>query len=44
MWEEEHRERSKRSLAGKRYVYVWADGIYTNIRLEEDRVCLLVLM
>jgi len=25
-------------------VYVWADGIHTNIRLEEDRQCLLVLM
>jgi putative transposase len=44
VWEEEHREWSQRSLAGKRYVYVWADGIYTNVRLEEDRVCLLVLM
>jgi len=44
VWEQEHQEWSKRSLAGKRYVYVWADGIYTNVRLEEDRVCLLVLM
>jgi putative transposase len=44
VWEEEHQEWSQRSLAGKRYVYVWADGIYTNVRLEEDRVCLLVLM
>jgi len=44
VWEEEHRQWSQRSLAGKRYVYVWADGIYTNVRLEDDRVCLLVLM
>ena len=44
IWEGEHREWSQRSLAGKRYVYVWADGIYTNVRLEDDRVCLLVLM
>lgn len=43
-WQEEHREWSKRSLEGKEYVYVWADGIYTNVRLEEDRVCMLVLM
>ena len=34
----------KRSLAGKKYVYVWADGVYFNIRLEEDRPCILVLM
>ncbi len=35
---------SSRSLAEKEYVYVWADGIHTNIRLEEDRQCILVLM
>jgi transposase-like protein len=34
---------SKRSLAGKHYVYVWADGVHFNIRLEEDRQCILVL-
>jgi len=26
------------------YVYVWADGIHVNIRLEEDKLCLLVLV
>lgn len=31
-------------LAGKRYVYVWADGVHFNIRLEQDRQCILVLM
>jgi transposase-like protein len=44
VWQDEHREWSKRSLKGKEYVYVWADGVYTNVRLEEDRVCMLVLM
>jgi len=43
-WEQEHEDWSKRSLQGKRYVYVWADGIHTKIRLEEDRQCILVLM
>jgi len=43
-WEEEHRVWSKRSLQGKHYVYVWADGIHFNIRLEDDRQCILVLM
>ena len=43
-WEEEHRVWSKRSLKGKHYVYVWADGIHFNIRLEDDRQCILVLM
>ena len=44
LWEQEHEEWSKRSLQGKEYVYVWADGIHTKIRLEEDRQCILVLM
>ena len=44
VWEEEHRAWSKRSLKGKRYVYVWADGVHFNIRLEDDRQCILVLM
>ena len=30
--------------AGKRYVYVWADGVYCNARLEDERACLLVVM
>src|SRR4029077_15517122 len=44
VWEADHDAWSKRSLAGKHYVYVWADGVHFNIRLEEDRQCILVLM
>ena len=44
VWEEEFQEWNKRSLVGKQYVYVWADGVHFNIRLEEDRQCILVLM
>lgn len=43
-WEAEHSEWEKRSLKDKKYVYLWADGIYFNIRLEEDRQCILVLI
>jgi transposase-like protein len=43
-WRTEYREWSKRSLAEKHYVYWWVDGIHFNIRLEEDRQCILVLM
>src|SRR3954447_11259608 len=43
-WEQEHEAWSKRSLAGRHYVYVWADGVHFNIRLEEGRQCILVLM
>jgi len=44
VWQQEFQEWSQRSLKGKEYVYVWADGVHFNIRLEEDRQCILVLM
>jgi len=46
-WEAEWKEWSGRDLAGKRYVYVWADGIYFNVRLEDAenrKQCILVLI
>jgi len=43
-WQEEYKDWSRRSLSEKKYVYLWADGVYFNIRLEEDRQCILVLM
>ena len=42
-WQQEHQQWQQRSLIGKRYVYVWADGIYFNIRSAE-RECILVLI
>ncbi len=44
IWEQEYQDWCKRSLAGKEYVYVWADGVYFNIRLEGGRQCILVLL
>ena len=44
VWQDEYQEWSRRDLTGKPYVYLWADGVYFNIRLEEGRQCLLVLM
>jgi transposase-like protein len=43
-WQGEYQDWSKRSLAGKHYVYLWADGIYFGCRLTDDRPCVLVLM
>ncbi len=46
-WEQEYQDWSKRSWKNKRYVYLWADGVYFNIRLEDpgnSRQCILVLM
>jgi putative transposase len=44
VWQDEYQAWSKRSLKDKHYVYVWADGIHFNIRLEDDRQCILVLL
>ena len=44
VWQEEYKAWRKRSLEGKEYVYVWADGVYFNIRLEEDRLACLVII
>ena len=46
-WEQEYKDWSSRSLEGKRYVYLWADGVHFNVRLEDPanaRQCILVLM
>ncbi|HLE55596.1 MAG TPA: IS256 family transposase [Rhodothermia bacterium] len=43
-WQQEYEEWSKRDLSTKRYVYLWADGIYFNVRLTDDRPCMLVIM
>ena len=43
-WESQYGEWCQRDLSGKGYAYVWADGIHFNIRLEEGRQCILVLM
>ena len=42
-WIDEHREWRQRDLSDKRYAYLWVDGIYSNVRLD-DRLCLLVVM
>ena len=43
-WQAEYQAWSKQSFADQHYVYLWADGVHFNIRLEEDRQCILVLM
>jgi transposase-like protein len=43
-WKAEQRAFAARDLAGADYVYLWADGIHVNIRLEEHKLCLLVMI
>lgn len=43
-WETEYRAFQKRSLADREYVYVWVDGVHFNVRLDDDRLCTLVMI
>ncbi|MEZ5231384.1 MAG: IS256 family transposase [Acidimicrobiales bacterium] len=43
-WQDEHRAFHERSLADRDYVYVWADGVHFNVRLDEARLCALVIV
>jgi len=43
-WKGEQRAFAARDLSGVDYVYLWVDGIHVNIRLEEHKLCLLVML
>ena len=43
-WQGEAKAFAERSLADRDYVYVWADGVHFNVRLEEERLCCLVIV
>jgi len=43
-WEQEYQDFRQRDLSGREYVYVWVDGVHFNIRLEDDRLCTLVMI
>jgi transposase-like protein len=43
-WQAEQRAFSERDLSTVDYVYLWADGIHVNIRLQEHKLCLLVMI
>ncbi|MGQ0825479.1 MAG: IS256 family transposase [Actinomycetota bacterium] len=43
-WQTEQRAFAARSLKDKDFVYVWVDGVHFNIRLDEERLCCLVMV
>lgn len=43
VWEDEYQQWQSRDLSGKRYVYIWADGVYCNVRMD-DKQCILVII
>ena len=44
IWQDEYKAWRKHPLTGKNYVYLWADGVHFNIRLEDDRLACLTLI
>lgn len=42
-WEQDYEHWRKRDLSHRRYVYIWADGVYCNVRMD-DKLCLLVIV
>jgi transposase-like protein len=44
IWETDYKRWINRDLSGSRYVYWWVDGIYFNVRLDDDRQCILVII
>ena len=43
-WEQEYKDFGQRDLSEREYVYVWVDGVHFNIRLDDDRLCTLVVI
>jgi putative transposase len=43
-WEKEYTDFRQRDLSGREYVDVWVDGVHFNIRLDDDRLCTLVMI
>jgi len=44
IWEQDYQQWTKRDLSEKVYVYFWVDGIHFNVRLDDDKNCILVVM
>ena len=43
-WEADYARWQRRDLSARRYVYVWADGVYLQARMEPQAECMLVLV
>ena len=43
-WEADHARWRRRDLSARRYVYVWADGVHVQARMEPQSECMLVLI
>ncbi len=43
-WQAEYDRWQRRDLSARRYVYIWADGVYLQARMEDAAACMLVVV
>ena len=43
-WQEDYERWRRRDLSARRYVYIWADGVYLQARMEPEAECILVII
>ena len=43
-WEKQYEQWRKRPLGSTEYAYLWADGVHFNVRMEDERSCILVVI
>ena len=43
-WQADYERWQRRDLSAKRYVYIWADGVYLQARMEDSAACMLVIV
>ena len=43
-WQAEYDTWTRRDLSARHYVYIWADGVYLQARMEENAECMLVII
>ena len=43
-WQDEAKSFQQRELSGLDYVYLWVDGIHLKVRLDQEKLCLLVMI
>jgi len=44
IWNKDYKQWQQRDLGDKGYCYIWADGIYVNVRFGDNRMCILVIV
>ena len=43
-WQQDYECWRKRDLSGQHYVYIWVDGVHFNVRLDDERSCILIVI